>query len=903
MGIRGIRGIRTKILVIVGCAFVLFMATLILVSRVVVLEGFNDLETEYVNINAQRTLSELNSTLAKVASVAGDWAPWDETYSFIQDQNEDYIQDNLSAETIVNLDINFMLFVNNDEKLIYETAVNLATGESASLPEGLRDKIRSLEILNRHDSIESNTAGVVVAGRHSALVVSQPILKSDFSGPIQGTLILGKYVDEGEIQQMAQTTLLTIGAFTYEDELMPPDYQIAKNTHTLEPQVNILKEEGNTISGYVLKMDIEGNPGIIFKVTMPRKVYLQGLHTVNYFLISLVIVGLIFFVLLYLVLDIAILAPLARLSNAVASTKFSDNGPETIALARDDELGRLADEINKMLIHIHRKTVALNTANYELKKDVAERQKTEKALRNSEEKFRFISEQSLLAIMIIQDGFIKYANQAFSDIVEQPVQEMLSWGSYEYAKYIHQQDKDFVMEQSLKKQEGEASVVTNYNFRIVSKTGVVKWVDLYSRAILFEEKTAVLVTILDISEKMKFENEKTNLQVQLLRAEKMEAIGTLAGGVAHDLNNILSGIVSYPDLILLQLPGDSPFKKLILTIKESGQKAAAIVEDLLTMARRGVAIEETINLNTVVEGYLQSPEYNKLKSFHPEVTVRLNLEKRLLNNMGSPVHLSKSIMNLVSNAAEAVSEDGKISITSENRYIDKPIKGYEDVEEGDYVVLTVSDTGVGISPEEKSQIFEPFYTKKKMGRSGTGLGMAVVWGTVKDHSGYIDIESSIGEGTAISLYIPATRRPLAEDMGSLPIETYQGMGESILVVDDVQIQREVAGTILVQLGYVVTSVSSGEEALEFLREHTVDLLILDMIMPTGMDGLETYKKILKIRGFQKAVITSGYVESDKVKKTQKLGAGEYIKKPYTLEKIGLAVKKELHVGKTSSSIH
>jgi len=397
----------------------------------------------------------------------------------------------------------------------------------------------------------------------------------------------------------------------------------------------------------------------------------------------------------------------------------------------------------------------------------------------------------------------------------------------------------------------------------------------------------------EISIRKKEAAEKIRLEKKLQQANKMEAIGALAGGVAHDLNNILSGIVAYPDLLLLQLPNDSPLLKPISAIKESGLKAGAIVQDLLTLARRGVATREVVNLNAIVSKYLQSPEYNKLKSFHPEVTVTANLEKELLNNIGSPIHLSKSIMNLVSNAAEAMSEGGNIIISTENRYIDHPIRGYGDIAEGEYVALTVSDTGVGIAAEDKEPIFEPFYTKKVMGRSGTGLGMAVVWGTVKDHDGYIDLESTVGEGATFNLYFPATRQQHEEAKEQQPIEYYRGNGESILVVDDLASQRDIATTILSNLGYAATAVSNGAEAVEFLKDQKVDLLILDMIMDPGMDGLETFQKILAIHPGQKAVIASGFSETGRVKEAQKIGAGEYLKKPYTIEKMGTAVKNEL----------
>jgi CheY-like chemotaxis protein len=236
---------------------------------------------------------------------------------------------------------------------------------------------------------------------------------------------------------------------------------------------------------------------------------------------------------------------------------------------------------------------------------------------------------------------------------------------------------------------------------------------------------------------------------------------------------------------------------------------------------------------------------------------------------------------------------GVIHITTENQYIDHPIKGYDTVEEGDYVKLTVSDNGVGISPEDIDQIFEPFYTKKTMGRSGTGLGMAVVWGTVKDLDGYIDVQSELGEGTAFTLYFPITRKKLPTENPDILADKYMGKGESILVVDDVKQQREIASKMLKKLGYNVLSVPSGEEAVIYLQDNTADLLVLDMIMNPGIGGLETYKKILKFHPRQKAIIASGFSESRQVKAAQKMGAGSYLKKPYSFEKIGLAVKAEL----------
>ena len=258
-------------------------------------------------------------------------------------------------------------------------------------------------------------------------------------------------------------------------------------------------------------------------------------------------------------------------------------------------------------------------------------------------------------------------------------------------------------------------------------------------------------------------------------------------------------------------------------------------------------------------------------------------EREIVPGPGSSVHLSKTVMNLVSNAAEAMPDGGKIKIATENRYIDQPIAGYDDVKEGDYVVLTVTDCVIGIPKDEIGRIFEPFYTKKVMGRSGTGFGMAVVWGTVKDHNGYIHIESKEGLGTAFKLYFPVTRKPKNGEENPTSINDYKGNGETILVVDDVEEQRTIASKFLKHLGYTVETASSGEEAVEYMDSNGADLVVLDMIMPPGIDGFETYKQLIARHPDQKAIIASGFSETDRVKKAQHLGAGRYVKKPYTME--------------------
>jgi CheY-like chemotaxis protein len=330
----------------------------------------------------------------------------------------------------------------------------------------------------------------------------------------------------------------------------------------------------------------------------------------------------------------------------------------------------------------------------------------------------------------------------------------------------------------------------------------------------------------------------------------------------------------------------------LTTIQNSGQKAVAIVQDLLTLSRRGVAAYDIVDLRMVVSDYLKSPEVEKMLSFHQDVVIDTNYESPPFTICGSPVHLGKTLMNLVTNAAEAMPNGGQICIQLRGVQLDRHDPGLDRLSPGRYVKLTVSDAGQGIDPQVIDRIYEPFFTTKKMGRSGSGLGMTVVWGTVEDHQGHIQVRSSPKNGTAFELWFPAVG-PDSQRTVKRRTELPKANNESILVVDDVHEQREIATAILTGLGYRVHSVVSGEAAIKYLKERDMDLLLLDMTMDPGLNGLETYRRILQFKPEQRAVMVSGFSESQQIRHALGLGAHSYVKKPYTIESISKAVRGAL----------
>ena len=397
-----------------------------------------------------------------------------------------------------------------------------------------------------------------------------------------------------------------------------------------------------------------------------------------------------------------------------------------------------------------------------------------------------------------------------------------------------------------------------------------------------------------------YQKQLQSLKEELNRSKKLKNLGHLADSVAHDLNNLLAGIATYPEILLLDDALSPKVRKSLAIIKESGKNASAVVNDLLTISR-GIREEcQVLNINTIIKRFMAAPEFEKIKAAYRKVEIDMHLEPELLTISGSYIHIEKSIMHLVIHALEETAAtagrgNGTIVLSTANHYVDIEKNGRTEpnLPPGEYVMLEVLDAGKGIPEDCLNKIFDPFFTKKKMGRSGSGLGLTVVKNTVLDHRGKIFVASD-ENGTRFTLLLPALRPDLPMPSHPASIEEIRGKGETLLVVDDLASQRKIAETILKNLGYKVFSVADGIQALDFIMQTPVDLLILDMVMAPSISGLETYKRIKKIRPAQKAILASGHSESEDVLKALSIGAGAFVKKPYTILDMGIAVKEELN---------
>ncbi len=555
--------------------------------------------------------------------------------------------------------------------------------------------------------------------------------------------------------------------------------------------------------------------------------------------------------------------------------------------------GRRQDRIIRLIAQldygIADRTAELLQVNKNLQCEIADHKRAEKALEISERRFHDIALSSADWIWEVDEhGIYTFASGRVKEILGYESQELIGKTPFE----LMPKDEAERIDKIFAGIAGDRRPIVDLENWNLTKNG--EKVCLQTNAVPILGETGELLGYRgvdkDITERKQVEERERKLKEELERARRMESIGVLAGGVAHDLNNMLGPLVGYPELILLKLPDNSPVRKQIELIGKCAKDAADVIQDLLTLARRGRYEMVPVDLNDVVSGFLDSHVLARLVEENPHVRLETALDRTVQHISGSLPHLTKLIMNIMINSFDAMPGDGVLTIETSQTYLEQLPGGYDGIENGDYVVLKVRDTGIGIGPEHLDKIFEPYYSKKKMGISGSGLGLSVVYGVVKDHKGYYDVFSLVGEGTEFVLYFPVSNQVIDKKPD---VEQDYGGQETILVVDDVEEQRQIASDLLSSLGYKVNVVVNGREAIGYLKKRSADVVVLDMIMEEDYDGLDTYRDIIKLHPGQQAVVVSGFSETDRVSEMRSLGAGPYVKKPYTRDDLGAAVRKVL----------
>jgi two-component system cell cycle sensor histidine kinase/response regulator CckA len=511
---------------------------------------------------------------------------------------------------------------------------------------------------------------------------------------------------------------------------------------------------------------------------------------------------------------------------------------------------------------------------YGIFRDITERKRME-------EKYRILVENATDAILILEDGLITFHNPQAVALFGCSGEELMK---RPLTEFVHPEERDQIAKtlQHWLNGEGSPGILT---MRSMTQTGEVSWVEVNAVSIVWEGGPAILCFVRDISTEKR-------LGAQLQQAQKMEAIGTLAGGVAHDFNNLLQAVLGYSDLLLIDRDRKDEGYRELQGIRNAALRATELTQQLLTFSRKVESKLRPINLNNEV---VQVRELLG-RTIPKMIAIDLRLEKYLHTVNADPTQIGQALMNLAVNAKDAMPEGGTIIIETGNVTLDEKFCAtHVGAKPGSYVMLLVGDTGTGMDRQTRAHIFEPFYTTKAQG-TGTGLGLAMVYGIVKAHGGYIVCDSVRGKGTEFRIYLPVIEQePVIgeEEDTALP----KGGTETILVIDDEKLIRDLGEKALSSFGYMVLTAPDGASAIKLYSSEweRIDLIILDLIMPK-MSGTLCFERIMEINPNARVIVASGYAEDGRMKRSIEKRVRGFIGKPFNVRQLLRLIREMLDGG-------
>ncbi|MCX7983115.1 MAG: response regulator, partial [Syntrophales bacterium] len=481
-----------------------------------------------------------------------------------------------------------------------------------------------------------------------------------------------------------------------------------------------------------------------------------------------------------------------------------------------------------------------------------------------EEKYRQVVENAKEAIFIVRDERITFCNQATMELSGASLEKLTS---LPFVEFIFPDDRKMVYENYQKRIRGE-DVPSSYEFRIVDGEGNVKWIELNVVRVNWEGRPATLNFAHEVTEKKELER-------HIFSERKMEAIGTLAGGMAHDFNNLLMGIMGQTSLMLMGMDSSHPFYDRLKSIENQVLAGAELTKQLLGYARTGHYELVQVDLNDIlrrtVRFFWQAKKGIKLHQDYYPLLWPVDADREQIEEVFRQIFL---------NAWQAMPHGGTLRVKTENREMEeRSIKNFR-MPAGKYVHVIIGDTGLGMDEEVMARIFEPYFTTREM-RRGAGLGLAAVYGVVKGHKGFIDVESEKGKGTTFHIYFPASTTEVKDISTPSVRPNEEEKNKTILLIEDEKMVLDVTRAMLDQLGYEVLCASSGKEGLEMFENKRPHLVVLDMVMP-GMSGEEVFRGLKERDREARVLLASGYAAEEEVKHLLKEGYVGFIQKPYRL---------------------
>jgi len=852
---------------LLGLALFLFLG-----SRTVLLGGFAKLEKNDTCLNVERALNALNDDLNNLEATTRDWAVWDDTYYFIRDRNQAYIDSTLADMSFINNRVNSMLFVRPSGQLVFGRGFDLEKRQEAPLPDGIADHLSQQGPLLQAAGKGAASTGILVVSEGAMLVSAQPVLTSDGEGPVGGTLIWARYLTPQVVESLAARTQLSLSIMPFQSPDLPADFvqaasALANGDSGDSIVVHPLNED--QVAGYTLVRDAYGTPALILRVELPREIYAQGRTTLAYLVVVVVVVGVVFGVVVLALLSKVVLSRLARLNaNVHRIAESNDIGSRVYSSGRD-EVHQLASGINHMLDA--------------LQKSQAEREMPEQARAQAQEELKAVLDTVGEGIFTTDaNGIVLMVNPEAQRIWGYSQDEMIGMHLRELVAepYRTSHLPDFTAQPSV---PSNRNIGKRLEIEGLKKGGSTFALELQVNPTPMGNRRFYSGAASDITERKR-------LEAHLVQSQKMDSVGRLAGGVCHDFNNLLTLILGYIQMSREQVLSTNPVANYLGEAEKAAQRAAFLTNQLLSFSRHQVVEPTVVDLNRVV-----FDTDKMLRQFIGKEIELVVLPGQYLPSVkADPANLHQVVMNLVINARDAMPQGGKITISTAT--VDGgqgTDKGWEDAEQI-YVMLSVADTGIGMSDEVKAHLFEPFFTTKPMGQ-GTGLGLSTCYSIVRRSGGHIEVESQPGKGTNFKVYLPAVA--VEEEVEE---EAEHGNGDSgnetVLVAEDEPRLRAMVVEVLRQHGYAVLEASDGMEALQLIRQRQglqMDLLFTDMVMPRmgGMELAEGFKRQFP-RG--KVLFSSGYTESPVIhSEVAGHASSDFIQKPFLPADLARKVREML----------
>ena len=975
------RSLRQRTLWSIGATFLVLVGGLYLVSRMVILNGYEILEQEDAEQNLARAVSAIHESELSLSRQTTDFSSWDQMYEYIHERNPAFVKSEFPNESMSALRTNFVVIADQQSQVVFAKGYDLRSQKEVAPPADLIKTVKSGTSLTRFSDVSTRVTGILNLREGPALIASQPILTSDNHSPVAGTIIMGRWLDAQEMDLLGELTHLDVNLIA-RGSTLESFGTLAAATHLTANSPQYIHETDNEhVGAFRLIDDVYGKPNLILKLNLPRTIYHQGRVSLLQFMFLLLAVGTVFTAVTLMVLERLVLARVGRLSTDVAALGASGNLAARVSVPGDDELTNLGGSINRMLAALeksHEESVAqgarvrmlvermpavlwttdinlnfvssmgaglkslqlrpnqvsgmsifdyfgtrdssnesiaahlraingqsstyvtiwqdrtfechtepLNDANNNvvgvigIALDSTDRVQAQEALRKSEASYRSLIEEAPYGICrCTANGAFTLVNRAFIQILgckteQDAVGLNLANDVFEdtqaHAKFVEELSKQGSLEgveAHWKRHDGKPIDVHLAGRAVQDSSGQIAY---------FE------VIVEDVSD-------RKHLELQLRQSQKMQAIGQLAGGVAHDFNNLLMVVKGHLELILAGMKPSDPLFLRLDQVQKAANRASSLTRQLLAFSRQQVLQRQILDLNAVIAGMIQM--LSRLIGENIELVFRPgSVLGRVKADSGQ---IEQVLLNLVVNARDAMPSGGRLIIETANVELDESYGQKRTVvKPGPYVMLAVSDTGVGMDAATQTRIFEPFFTTKEAGK-GTGLGLSTVYGVVKQSEGYVWAYSEVGHGTSFKIYLPLavdtaeSTKPVVSTPAPAPGT------ETILLVEDEESVRSLVCDFLQSTGHTVLQAQDGQDAISLAESHEgrIDLLISDVVMPR-MNGRELSIELRKRLPNLKVLFISGYTDDAVFRAGVLEGDVAFLQKPFTLRGLSSKIRDVL----------